>query len=61
MQAFAREPRESLPDFVTDVPPALADTDIVLTVVRDAAQNVGIYGSTRVSGTVRVGDPVQRV
>lgn len=35
-----------------------ADTSILRTVVRDAAQNVGIYGNTVTTGTVRVGDEV---
>ena len=39
----------------------VADTDILRTVVRDAAQNVGIYGATRASGTLRVGDIVTLV
>lgn len=39
----------------------VADTDILRTVVRDAAQNVGIYGATRASGTLRVGDVVTLV
>jgi hypothetical protein len=30
-------------------------------VVREAAQNVGIYGATRASGTLRVGDVVTLV
>jgi uncharacterized protein YcbX len=35
-----------------------ADTGILRTVVKEAQQNVGVYGETVMSGTVRVGDTV---
>jgi uncharacterized protein YcbX len=35
-----------------------ADTGLLRTVVREADQNVGVYGETGVAGRVRVGDAV---
>lgn len=35
-----------------------ADTSVLRTVVREAAQNVGVYGTTATPGEVRVGDEV---
>lgn len=35
-----------------------ADKTMLRTIVRQAAQNLGIYGALREAGTIRVGDPV---
>jgi uncharacterized protein YcbX len=35
-----------------------ADKTMLRTIVRQAAQNLGIYGVLRKAGTIRVGDPV---